>query len=154
VSTRDNQRKALYAWERTLGCCGGEDMSLAECQALVNRVWRRYGYGLPPEVTDGRGRRSGYGNRHRIALPRVTRNIHYVLHEVAHSLVAQHLRGVAPHGPEYARVLLGLLEEYAGVSGSKAHHKGTNQRPRRVKFSYQDHLAEFKGWSLAARRFN
>lgn len=149
---RDNQRSAVYAWERSIGLPYVGDMTLAECQALVNRVWGRYGYGFAPKVTDGRGRRRGSGGRSRIALPRRTRNRMYVLHEVAHSLVCLHLKGVAAHGPEYARVLLGLLVEYAEIDGSRAHRIGVQQRPRRVRFSYQDILGDFRSYSLAAGR--
>jgi hypothetical protein len=145
AKVRDSQRSAVYKWETSLGTARGEQMSLDDCRELVVKVWRRYGYGREPKLKDGRGTRRAWGSAVAINLPRHSRNAQTVLHEVGHSLVQLHLGdGVAGHGPEFTRVLLGLMCEYLDVDGSKAHRKGVLQEPRKVRFSYRDYLKEFR----------
>ena len=155
AKVRDSQRAAVYRWEKSLAgvTVHAESMTLEQCRDLIGKVWRRYAYGPMPNVADGRGTRKAYGSKSRISLPRWSRNPTVVLHETAHALVQLHLgKKVAGHGPEFARVFLGLLEEYMDVSGSKAHHKGVMQEPRRVRFSYLDHLKDFRAKALKRRK--
>lgn len=148
---RDSQRSAVYAWERAvcrdfgegLAAAGDggvprldprEELSLPECQKLVDLVWREYrplSVTRPPAVRDGRGRRRGWSGWGRIELPRFARRRYYVLHEVAHALGPVG----APHGPHFARLLLELLVRYAGVDRSRARRLGVHQKPRRVRFA-------------------
>jgi hypothetical protein len=154
AKVRDSQRSAVYRWERSLDTTmHAEQMTLEQCRDLIGKVWKRYAYGRMPNVADGRGTRKAYGSKSRISLPRWSRNPTVVLHETAHALVQLHLgNAVAGHGPEFARVFLGLLEEYMDVCGSKAHRKGVLQEPRKVRFSYRDYLKEFREKALKRRK--
>jgi len=143
---RDNQRSAVYKWERSLDAWPGEHLSLHECRWWVHRVWLDYIPGdPPPKIKDGRGRRSGYGNRYVIKLPREARYELYVLHEVAHAIVHYRdrlRRTCAGHGPEYARLVLDLYSRYKGVSLSEGRRLGVHQRPRRVRFATRARMEE------------
>jgi len=128
---RDSQRSKLYAWERqyvdgrpTWASWAERHetgkhpkMTLAECQALVNKVWRSYfGPGpTPPEVKDGRGSRRALAGFFHISLPRWARTRHSVLHEVTHSILDRSCRyDLAGHGPEFVRIYCELLVRYDG----------------------------------------
>lgn len=115
---RDFQRARVYRWERV---CVHSDtapaMSLDECRALVEQVYvdrerpgRRRSWS-PPTVTDGRGRRHAGGSREVIKLPRWSRRRTIVLHECAHGLSDD------GHGPEFMRVYIDLLADFAGMDG-------------------------------------
>ena len=120
---RDRQRKAVYRWEARvkhvhgLGEC---ELSLDECKQIVDRVWADYTRPdvIPgPNVTDGRGRKSG-GFAHQsweIRLPKMARRDWYVLHEIAHSLMAHFRLGLAMHAPEFVGLYAELIEHYLGV---------------------------------------
>lgn len=135
--TRDFQRARVYAWERAeLGpfpvtsshfvrkAAGGgyrrkyrmetnghKILTLAECKELVEKVWAKLRPGrLPPEVLDGRGRRSACGCRQYIKLPWWSRVRSVVLHETAHSLTT------TGHGPEFLACYLELLARWDGRS--------------------------------------
>jgi len=141
--TRDSQRSAVYRWEVRLVNQVDPDtrkallreLTLRECATLVHEVWESYRgpNAKPPVVGDGRGRRSACGSRRRIALPLYARNVQTVLHEVAHSL----LDGDGPwHGPKFARILVELFEDHAGLDPSFAVALGLEQRPRMVRFAH------------------
>lgn len=135
---RDSQRSAVYAWERAL-----EErfphlktkMSLEECGELIARVWEDHRPGqTPPQLGDGRRRRTACGSRHSICLPRWARHPSVVLHEVAHGLAAFVAPGPA-HGPGFARVFLDLLAHYAKIPANEARALAVHQKPRRVRFA-------------------
>lgn len=157
--TRDSQRTKVYRWEgasipgiqtgdwvavpvRTYHTDDGEEMtvyqqrcriddemSLAECTALVTKVWADYRPDAlhTPKVTPGYMARRATGCRDRINLPRWARQPAVILHEVAHSLSPPlcwgirdgvHLPAggdvvpVAWHGPEFMRLFIELLVRY------------------------------------------
>jgi hypothetical protein len=144
---RDNQRSACYNWERSLPEWPGEPIyDLQQARWWVHKVWLDYiGHDTPPEVRDGRGRRTACGSRWAIKLPRFARHEMYVLHEVAHSVIRYrdpHKEHCAPHGPEFARLVLDLYHHYKGVSLSEGRRLGVHQRPRRVRFATRARMTE------------
>jgi hypothetical protein len=179
---RDNQRQAVYRWGWKLTEEFpelAEELSLQECAELVDKVWYDYVvYYKAPRVKDGRGRRRAYGSIWDIALPRWTRTVFYVFHEVAHSIIsinnlppsirglpagAQKLwvqsgyRNVESHGREYASLLLELLGQYGGVDMVQARKMGINQKPRRVHFAPANACPrplsrEYKSWLFEMKR--
>jgi putative metallohydrolase (TIGR04338 family) len=126
---RDTQRQKLYDAE---GLAFGEaeaEMTLDECQALVDKVlaskviqrkYRRAQYQLT--VTDGRSRRSGGyfagWDDSTIALPRWARQKWVVLHETAHHLA--HGPDAAGHGWQFAACYLYLVRVYMGKGQEQA----------------------------------
>lgn len=132
---RDSQRSAVYRWGSALAEKYPRlhrELTLAECEELVFRVWDDYRTGTePPEVLDGRGRRRACATRWRIKLPRWARRPDVVLHEVSHALGP----GGPGHGRAFARLLLELLNRYEGVPIREARAIGMNQKPRRVHFA-------------------
>lgn len=113
---RDSQRSKLYAWERKALFPDEKDrrfLSLAECEDLIVRAWRRYGIAWPPpKVGDGRRRTGACYSRafHMVKLPRWARFPEVVLHEVAHAIVGHHARrDISSHGPEFLRVYIELV---------------------------------------------
>ena len=135
---RDNQRGAVYSWERALrGARGDRQMTLDECRALVSRVWRSYlGAWAPmPEIKDGRGRRSACGSRWEISLPTWARTPLVVLHETAHALLDFRCASDPWHGALFASLTLELWARYAKVGKGAARAAAVKQRPRRVRFA-------------------
>lgn len=162
---RDNQRSALYRWEnrafRDLAPhMAKAALTLDECDGLVRLIWRDY---VPPEfpppvTTDGRSRRTAFGNQFRVSLPRWARSYKMVCHEVAHSIICHRdhdwWKVAAAHGPEYARLLVEIYAHYLGMPKGKMITRGIKQRPRRVRFApLTDQLKPIKrrAWSLAAK---
>lgn len=140
TSNPDTQRSAVYAWDSALEARWpeslGTTLSLAECRALVERVWRDYhGTISPPEVTDGRMRRSAAGSHYRIALPRSGRSVETVLHELAHAILDETSVTNDKHGPRFATLSLELFARYGGVDKAVARKMAIEQRPRRVHFA-------------------
>lgn len=120
---RDSQRGKVYAWERHFHATGRDyEMTLKECQALVNKVAKFYSV-RAPKVTDGRGRRSAYWyNSWEIALPRWSRQPVIILHELAHMITGNLIiwgKRVASHGPEFVGVEMYLLNKYLKISVSE-----------------------------------
>lgn len=127
---RDSQRSRLYGWENTVfdmytySSQASPVMALAECEALIHKVWRRHSPRLhrgtteaaynAPRVTDGRRARRATGSYWRISLPRWSRQPPVVLHELAHALLTSVRCSLAAHGPEFARVYIELLVRYCG----------------------------------------
>lgn len=133
MTVRDTQRSAVYAWERALPqWVSRGEMTLAECRALVARVWEDYRPGAQrPDVVDGRGTRWARGGRSRISLPLWSRSALVVLHETAHSLTTDN----SHHGPDFARLCLDLFERYGGVDRREAIKIAQEQKPRQVHFA-------------------
>jgi len=134
---RDSQRSAVYKWEHNIPK-GEERMPLSACANLVKSVWMQQGRfeRWCPVVKDGRGARRAWGGPDRIALPRHTRNMRDILHEVAHALLPGDYRR-AWHGPEWASLYLLLLVQEGvidGVEADRLREMGQNQKPRKVRF--------------------
>lgn len=99
---RDFQRSKVYKWEKEEFGWDTEELSLSDCQLLVDRV-------LDDVIcTDGRGRRRGaaFVATGRIALPKYARKRWYVLHECAHFLASDR------HGPIFVQKYCDLLAKY------------------------------------------
>lgn len=127
---RDTQCSKLYKWERTCfddwpaGARADPAMALAECETLIDKAWRLHSPRLRagstarafsvPKVTDGRRARNATGSYRRITLPRWSRCLPVVLHELAHALMTSGIYRLAAHGPEFARVYIELLVRYCG----------------------------------------
>src|SRR3990167_5038700 len=108
--TRDSQRSKVYAWEKEIFLnYDKNELSLEQCQALINLIWRAYEPNEnPPELKDGRGTRRATGERDFINLPTWARNRPVVVHEVTHSLLSYHTH----HGPEFMRLYIELLVRF------------------------------------------
>ncbi|MBF6611577.1 MAG: hypothetical protein IVW55_00420 [Chloroflexi bacterium] len=112
---RDNQRQKVYDWEnKKIQPMLKKDLTLEECRKLITEVFASYGL-EPPEVKDGRGRRSACWERpYTIKLPTFARKPVPVLHECAHGIVDRYykVRGEAPHGTTFLRIYLNLLAKF------------------------------------------
>lgn len=99
---KDFQRTKVYKWEQEEFGWDKEEMTLIECQLLVNKVIKEV------VVTDGRGRRRGAADVFfgKIMLPKYARRKWYVLHECAHFL------GQDKHGPKFVGKYIHLLSTY------------------------------------------
>ena len=146
---RDRQRKAVYDWELSiigpmptmlLGEIG--QLTIEQCQQIVDTVWADYGLTDPPIVKAARkGAMRATGMRAKIVLPGWTRTAFIVLHEVTHSL--QEVEEIWPdgkadqawHGPTFATLALDLYSRYLGMDRDGAKKKGVHQKPRRVRFA-------------------
>lgn len=135
---RDSQRSALYAWEHQILVAFpalSRKLTLDECRAYLLQVWQDYRPDtLPPEITDGRGRRNACGSRRRIALPVWARKPGVLLHETAHAL----LDGCSPepwHGPTFARLFFEMIVHYERVPAAEIRRLAVHQKPRRVWFA-------------------
>lgn len=128
---RDNQRKAVYQWERSFpGWTFEGKLSLPECEAIIGLVWAEYRPHLkPPVVKDGRGTRTARGSSVYISLPKWSRSSIVVLHEVTHSLVPYDV-----HNPKFATLYTELLARYEGFDAAELRRQGREQKPRRVHF--------------------
>jgi len=119
---RDNQRQRVYDAERAAGLNPlAQTIPNADLQGWVDdvldrRIIRsRWGARkVRVELTRGRGGAYAYGS-HTIRVTRLARNEAVLLHEIAHTLTDSQF---APHGPEYAGVLLFLVKN---VLGAEAH---------------------------------
>jgi hypothetical protein len=118
---RDNQRTLCYRWEDAV--TGGKHLSaewttIDEVEAFMKPIWRaergRYGRAnVPmPVLHHGHwGQRAAIAySSHKISLPRHTRNVWMVLHEMAHCLTPAD----EAHGPRFVGVLMGLAARHAG----------------------------------------
>ena len=132
---RDSQRQAVYDWEESVAPLSDQmlvSMDLDECRSIVEKVWGDYRPDdLPPVVTHGQGNSCATGSRTRIRLPKKMRKMHYVLHEVAHSLLSWQIG----HGPIFASLVLDLWENYCDLPRPDALSMGMLQKPRKVRFA-------------------
>jgi hypothetical protein len=121
--TRDQHRQRVYDAEDA--AFGGTvlthplswDDAVALTHAVVHHPWWSL-LGVPsPQVLRARGdatRSSADGNRVRLA--RDGQDAVTVAHELTHHLVANTLRTVAPHGPEFCAALLRTIEVMGGIA--------------------------------------
>jgi putative metallohydrolase (TIGR04338 family) len=130
---RDTQRQRVYDAETAAFGRDSEEMTLAECQAFVDKclssAWLRKRFpraAEPVEVRDGRSRRrAGYGpgamylvlgsprivtRPNIITMPRWTRSKWQLLHELAHHLS----RHEPAHGWQFAECYLYLVRVFLG----------------------------------------
>lgn len=145
--TRDNQKQKLYNAEREafkgLPCDELHDLSVADCQAFIDKIvnsrwWKgRYTLSTLPEVKSGKGARwatARYGE-HSIVLPLWARKPWVMLHELAH-YASRHKRGsnktIAPHGPQFAKEYLALVERWIGKK--EADLLRATYKTKRVKY--------------------
>jgi len=125
VRARDSQRSRVYRWEANAldRLCGStvETLDLQACAAVMERAWRDYWPGCPPQLRDGRGCRIARGGSLDIVLPRWARTERVVLHETTHALIDRaYSRTCAAHGPEFVRLYVDLLATYHYPRVSKA----------------------------------
>ena len=120
---RDSQRTRLYRAE-ALAPRGQEMPRVPRLQRALDEVvgsaWfgERYGSIGTVVVDAGAGnRRATHRQRltdgvHILKLPRWARCRRILLHELAHAVVTHRQPAAAPHGPEFARVLLDLVGQF------------------------------------------
>jgi putative metallohydrolase (TIGR04338 family) len=138
---RDSQRSKLYRAETPLP--GRRFTTLDECAAyrdhVVGSLWWAMQFSDPaldlahaPRLRPGNGARSAFfrledDGEPTITLPRRYRTAGVILHELAHW--ALHRRFDIPqHGPEFARVLLDLTQQFGG-----------DERAAKLRASYAEH---------------
>ncbi|MCG8467580.1 MAG: hypothetical protein MJB57_05130 [Gemmatimonadetes bacterium] len=120
------------------------NVSFAECERLASDVWDRLmtdDPDPPPSlVLATRRRRRSSATADRITLAPTMLHPMTVLHELAHAAVIRSLPPgtYAPHGPEFATLYLGLLEEWLGLPAEVGRGHGDRLRPRRVRFASRD----------------
>jgi hypothetical protein len=108
MPARDTQRSRVYKWERSEFGWDTEQISLCECQRIINQEadW------LGIEVSDGRGCRKALAriSRKQIGLPVNMRKRWVVLHEIAHFLA--HDSRWAAHGSQFMQEYIRLLAKH------------------------------------------
>lgn len=116
------QSEAVYQWHwEIIDTYGGPLLTLSECQALVDQIWYACRDTDAPRVRDGRGHPWARANRRNIQLPRVTRMVFYIIHEIAHSLSIAECGtkyldpNAAGHGWYYANIAADLYTRYGNV---------------------------------------
>lgn len=120
---RDSQRSRLYKWEQRLRRehrdTTPQEMSLDDCDRLIARAYRVYGLKWSGRTVAGKSERhSATGSRFQVSLPRWARQPIVVLHEAAHGILnTLEERGDyrAPHGPEFARIMIELWHHFGYV---------------------------------------
>jgi len=139
---RDTQQQRLYDAEKFLRTEGRQFQSIDEIQTYIDRLvaeawWGRRYRRVKINIKMGRAgsaaRAYNYGNR--ISMPQWAWHESIVLHEVAHLIVNQvyGVDGVAGHGREFARILVGLVDHKMGKANGKALRESF--RKHKVKFS-------------------
>lgn len=140
---RDNQRQRVYDAQRDLPEYT-QIMTWPEVESFVRKVndsvWfrSRWGTTITPVLKRG-GSAYGYPGG-RITLPGFARNPIVILHEIAHTVTPYH-SDVAPHGPEFCGILLGLVRHYLGTDVA-----------RRLRANMRTHRVKVKGAALPAAR--
>lgn len=87
--TFPGQAKLLYCWEANVFSeRGSQELTLSECQVLVQNIWnQQLCLNVPPPVIrDGRGSQDARTTETAIHLPRWARNKPIVIHELSHSV--------------------------------------------------------------------
>lgn len=143
---RDQQRQRVYNWDATLR---GKAITLDECRLLIDKVCLAYGI-RTPRVKDGRGTRVARGGFSLISLPIWARCVGVVLHEVTHTILANRCSKVAPHGPEFARLMAELVVRFGGQPRKNV---VANARVHRVKLAAKNKVPEPVIQVRAAARF-
>jgi len=122
---RDFQRQKVYDWERAHVFPEKEFreiMSIAECQVIVNKAYEYFGLIGPPEVHDGRGRRSACGSIYAVRLPKWARFTEVVLHEAAHGISSRLcMRIKVPIETMFRMATNGTSDEYADLVFQPGH---------------------------------
>jgi putative metallohydrolase (TIGR04338 family) len=119
---RDSQRARLYRAEAEVDT-GRSIPSVPLLQAYVDELvtnrWFEDRWGVRSfHVRPGHGHRRATADEHGVLqMPRWARTELVLLHEVAHCLAP---RGCAPHGPEYAGVLVCLVRRRMGLAAAQA----------------------------------
>jgi hypothetical protein len=118
--SRDSQRSAVYAWERSLDGVRmfHEMLNLEEVAEFVGHVWPkergRYGRARSKAPTIRRvhmGQTSAISHGNEVSFPRWSRNPWVILHELAHEL----LPSGEHHGPRFVGCLIGLAARHMGL---------------------------------------
>lgn len=136
---RDSQRSKLYRAETPLP--GRRFTTLEECAAyrdhVVGSLWWAMQYPdldleHAPRLRPGHGARSAFfrledDGEPTITLPRRYRTAGVILHELAHWALHRRL-DIPQHGPEFARVLLELTQQFGG-----------DERAAKLRLSYAEH---------------
>ena len=151
---RDNQRSKIYAAEHAafdgkFPCDELHNLSVAQCQAFVDRVthsswWaKRYGKTCDVEVRPGKARRHASASPKLMVtwLPRWSRKPWVMLHELAHIAVDEILFnkysgfGEIPawHGPEFAKEYLALIKRFIG-----------NDEAAALRAEYKSHRVKYR----------
>lgn len=107
------QAALLYCWETNIfPTRTTEELTLVECQQLVDHIWNGQ-LNLspnPPQILDGRGSRDARTTHTAIHLPRWSRNRPIVIHELSHSITDLFDEPSSiDHGSKYLQVYLSLL---------------------------------------------
>ena len=121
---RDTQRLRVYRahWALDDHLRARRMGSIEEVREFVDTVvgsrwWRSHvGTARRIRVGDGRGRRSAGSIGGEIRVPRSSRTIPTILHELAHEWIRD--PATAVHGPEYAGAFLELVEEFIGADAA------------------------------------
>lgn len=146
---RDNQRQRIYnserdAFETKFPCDELHGLSVEECQEYIDKIvnsrwWKgRYNLRMSPRIKSGKGARHATARRgeHSIVLPLWARKKWVMLHELAHyacHYTPQSFRkSLAPHGPEFAKEYLALIQRWVGKEEADALR--TSYKKNRVKY--------------------
>jgi len=138
------QSEAFYAWEDNefMDCYAGY-MSLDECRALVNEVWQYLNLTVPqPNILDGRGCRNARALEDKIHLPRWSRNVTVVIHELCHCItdLFDHDESY-DHGPKYAKIYLVVMAKVRGCDYQTLYN---NAKAAGLKISRMDPFVKLK----------
>lgn len=109
---RDSQRQRLYRWERRFMQSNAR-MTIFQCDLMVKQAYAVYGLEWKGSTRPGRSdARTARGSAERVTLPPWARQPAVVLHEaahgIAHTIGMQRKLTLAPHGPEFARIMIEL----------------------------------------------
>lgn len=134
---RDNQRQRVYDWEKVHiwpidhpdywnRYDEKPDLTLKQCQELVNFVWNDYITNKsnredPPRVKPARGCYS-WGSGTVIRLTPSCQFLHMVLHELTHcfqAIVPSMDNRIAWHGPEFVRLYIDLIVKYTSSANEE-----------------------------------
>lgn len=160
---RDNQKQAVYNWERSLGyggawpnSLGSARLSYAQMEQLVDEVCTELGTTQQPQIwiakrsetwswyhdfapfNAGELGLSPYRPTIKLAPPMCNRQT--VLHELSHFVRSRRFGSPRTwaeqgHGPEFAAVCAHLFAEFGGADEELARQIGGKQKPRRVQFA-------------------
>jgi hypothetical protein len=110
-----DQTFPFYSWEDSvLPDCKRTYLTLDGCQRHVNEIWGDLGINLePPRVRDGRGSISARSETGVISMPRWSRNITVITHELAHNISGLiDPWGNVMHGGIFVHIYFTMLARY------------------------------------------